>query len=99
YCILMVGSIPPEADLPGYMQKTLPLKRNPWVLSALQLSGAEVPEDDVCRELEHYLLADRRVFVWRDRIVFSTVAANPTFLHKEADKRAFLEKYISPKKK
>ena len=98
YCILMVGSIPPDADLSEYEPRTIQLK-NPWVRSALKLSGAEVPEDDVCRELEHYLLADRRVFVWRDRIVFSTVAANPTFLFKEADKRAFLEKYISPKKK
>ena len=98
YCILMVGSIPPDADLSEYEPRTIQLK-NPWVRSALKLSGAEVPEDDVCRELEHYLLADRRVFVWRDRIVFSTVAANPTFLLKEADKRAFLEKYISPRKK
>ena len=98
YCILMVGSIPPDADLSEYEPRTIQL-RNPWVRSALKLSGAEVPEDDVCRELEHYLLADRRVFVWRDRIVFSTVAANPTFLLKEADKRAFLEKYISPRKK
>ena len=61
--------------------------------------GAEVPEDDVCRELEHFSFFDRRAFVWRDRIVFSTEAVNPTFLHKEADKRAFLEKYISPQKK
>jgi hypothetical protein len=97
YCILMVGSIPPDADLSEYEPQTIQLK-NPWVRSALKLSGAEVREDDVCRELEHYLL-DRRVFVWRDRIVFSTVAANPTFLLKEADKRAFLEKYISPRKK
>ncbi|OQA85109.1 MAG: hypothetical protein BWY31_02125 [Lentisphaerae bacterium ADurb.Bin242] len=97
YCILMVGSIPPDADLSEYEPRTIQLK-NPWVRSALKLSGAEVPEDDVCRDLEHYLL-DRRVFVWRDRIVFSTVAANPTFLFKEADKRAFLEKYISPRKK
>ena len=87
-----------EADLSEYEPRTIQLK-DPWMRSALKLSGAEVPEDDVCRDLEHYLLADRRVFVWRDRIVFSTVATNPTFLQKEADKRAFLEKYISPKKK
>ena len=98
YCILMVGSIPPDADLSEYEPRTIQLK-DPWMRSALKLSGAEVPEEDVCRELEHFSFFDRRVFVWRDRIVFSTVAANPTFLLKEADKRAFLEKYISPKKK
>lgn len=97
YCILMVGSIPPDADLSEYEPRTIQLK-DPWVRSALKLSGAEVPEDDVCRKLEHYLLADRRVFVCRGRIVFYTVAANPTFLLKETDKRAFFEKYISPKK-
>ena len=98
YCILMVGSIPPDADLSEYEPRTIQLK-DPWMRSALKLSGAEVPEEDVCRELEHFSFFDRRVFVWRDRIVFSTVATNPTFLHKEVDKRAFLEKYISPQKK
>ena len=98
YCILMVGSIPPDADLSEYEPQTIQLK-DPWMRSALKLSGAEVPEEDVCRELEHFSFFDRRAFVWRDRIVFSTVATNPTFLHKEADKRAFLEKYISPQKK
>ena len=99
YCILMVGSIPPEADLPGYMQKTLPLKRNPWVLSALQLSGADVRGEDVCREWIPDPFFAGQVYVCRDRIVFYTAAANPTILRTEADKRAFLEKYISPKKK
>ena len=98
YCILLVGSIPPDADLSEYEPRTIQLK-DPWMRSALKLSGAEVPEEDVCRELEHFSFFDRRVFVWRDRIVFYTAAANPTFLFKEADKRAFLEKYISPKKK
>ena len=98
YCILMVGRIPPDADFSEYEPRTIQLK-DPWVRSALKLSGAEVPKADVCRELEHYSFFDRRVIVWRDRIVFSTVAANPTFLLKEADKRAFLEKYISPRKK
>ena len=98
YCILMVGSIPPDADLSEYEPRTIQLK-DPWMRSALKLSGAEVPEEDVCRELEHFSFFDRRVFVWRDRIVFYTAAANPTFLFKETDKRAFLEKYISPKKK
>ena len=99
YCILMVGSIPPDAELPGSMQKTLPLKRNPWVLSALQLSGADVRGEDVCREWIPDPFFAGQVYVCRDRIVFCTVAANPTFLRKETDKRAFLEKYISPKKK
>ena len=98
YCILMVGTIPPDVDLSECVSRTMQLKRDPWLLSALKLSGAEVREEDLCRELEHFSFIGRRVFVWRDRIVFSTVAANPTFLFKEADKRAFLEKYISPRK-
>lgn len=99
YCILMVGSIPPDADIPGSMQKKLPLKRNPWVLSALQLSGADVRGEDVCREWIPDPFFAGQVYVCRDRIVFYTAAANPTVLRKETDKRAFLEKYISPKKK
>lgn len=99
YCILMVGSIPPDADLPGSMQKALPLKRNPWVLSALQLSGADVREEDLCREWIPDPFFAGQVYVCRDRIVFYTVTMNPTVLRTEADKRAFLEKYISPKKK
>ena len=98
YCILMVGSIPPDADLSEYEPRTIQLK-DPWMRSALKLSGAEVPEEDVCRELEHFSFFDRRVFVWRDRIVFSSTSVNPTVLRKEADKRAFLEQYISPRKK
>ena len=98
YCILMVGRIPPDADLSEYEPRTIQLK-DPWMRSALKLSGAEVPEEDVCRELEHYSFFDRRVFVWRDRIVFYTVTTNPTVLLKETDKRAFLEKYISLKRK
>ena len=99
YCIVMVGGIPPDTDLPGHMQKTLPLKRNPWVLSALRLSGADVREEDLCRKWIPDPFFAGQVYVCRDRIVFYTAAANPTFLLKETDKRAFLEKYISPKKK
>lgn len=99
YCILMVGRIPPDADLSECNQETILLKREPRLLTALKLSGAEVPKEDVCRELEHYSFFDRRVFVWRDRIVFYTVTTNPTVLLKETDKRAFLEKYISLKRK
>ena len=81
------------------MQKTLPLKSNPWVLSALRLSGADVREEDVCRKLIPDPFFAEQVYVCRDRIVFYTAATNPTILRDDADKRAFLEKYISPRKK
>ena len=98
YCILMVGRIPADADFSEYAPEKHPLKRNIMLFSTLKLCGAEPQESEDYLELSGCFF-DYRVFIYHSHIILEKATWNPTVLRRDEQKRALLEKYISPRKK
>ena len=98
YCILMVGRIPADADFSEYAPEKHPLKRNIMLFSTLKLCGAEPQESEDYLELSGCFF-DYRVFIYHNYIILEKATWNPTVLRRDEQKRALLEKYISPRKK
>ena len=98
YCILMVGRIPADADFSEYAPEKHPLKRNIMLFSTLKLCGAEPQESEDYLELSGCFF-DYRVFIYHSHIILEKATRNPTVLRRDEQKRALLEKYISPRKK
>jgi hypothetical protein len=98
YGILLVGTLPEEADFSEYTLEKHPLKSHPWLFSALNLCGTEPKENEEYLELL-YCFFDYRVFTYHNRIIFEKATINPTALRRDDEKRKFLEQYIVPRKK
>ncbi|MBP5781973.1 MAG: hypothetical protein J6W04_00360, partial [Bacteroidales bacterium] len=96
--IMMVGQIPADTVFSEYAPEKHPLKRNIILFSALKLCGAEPQERDDYLELNGCLF-DYRVFIYHSHIILEKATWNPTVLRRDEQKRALLEKYISPRKK
>ncbi len=98
YCILMVGRIPTDADLSEYAPEKHPLKRNIMLFSTLKLCGTEPQKSEDYLELSGCFF-DYRVFIYHNYIILEKATWNPTVLRRDEQRRALLEKYISPRKK
>ena len=98
YSILLVGTLPEEADFSEYTSEKHPLKKRPWIFSALKLCGAEPKENEEYLELL-YCFFDYWVYIYHNQIIFEKATVNPTALRSDDEKREFLEQYIVPRKK
>ena len=99
YCILLVGTLPTDADFSEYSLEKHPLKSGERVFSALKLCGAEPMENEEYLEFSHSFIFGYQIYIYHDRIIFVTWANNPTYLLRDEQKREFLGKYIVPRKK
>ena len=98
YCILLVGTLPTDADFSEYSLEKHPLKSGERVFSALKLCGADPKENEEYLELRDYFF-DYWVYIYHNQIIFETWANNPTYLLRDEQKREFLGKYIVPREK
>ena len=89
----MAGCIQADADFSEYAPEKHPLKRNTMLFSTLKLCGAEPQKSEDYQELNGCFF-DYRVFTYHSHVIFEKVTGNPTFLLRDEQKRAFLEKYI-----
>ena len=99
YCILLVGTLPTDADFSEYSLEKHPLKSGERVFSALKLCGAEPMENEEYLEFSHSFIFGYQIYIYHDRIIFVTWANNPTYLLRDEQKREFLGKYIVPREK
>ena len=97
YSILMVGDISADADFSEYASEKYPLKRNLHLFSTLKLCGAEPQENEDCLQVNHYLF-DAWTYIYRNYIILQINPFNPTVLRSDAERQAFLEQFIAPRK-
>ena len=97
YGIYMVGEMPENADFSEYVQERHPLKHDTRLSSVLKLCEAEPLGSGECLQLSDDFL--NVFFVYRNLIILSTGSANQTFLRNDAEKQAYLEQFIAPRKK
>ena len=98
YSILLVGTLPTDADFSEYTLEKHPLKKRPWIFSALKLCGADPKENEEYLELRGYFF-DYWVYIYHNQIIFEKAMINPTALRSDDEKREFLGKYIVPREK
>lgn len=99
YCILLVGTLPTDADFSEYSLEKHPLKNHIYLFSALKLCGAEPMENEEYLEFSHSFIFGYQIYIYHDRIIFENVTGNPYFLLRDDKKREFLGKFIVPRNK
>jgi len=93
----MVGVIPENADFSEYRLVKHPIKKAKHLFNTLKLCGADPLESEDYLELKDDFMGG--VCIYHNRIILSTGSANPTFLMNDAEKKAYLEQFISQRKK
>ncbi|MFA6998870.1 MAG: hypothetical protein GX280_02300 [Lentisphaerae bacterium] len=97
YLVNMVGKISDNKTLANISEQKLPLNDHTILQATLKLCGANPKEDDSFFELN--VLWIHKILIYKNYIIISMSVSNPTYLNSDAEKQAFLEKFIRNKKR
>lgn len=92
YVVFMISKLPDDKMLTDISKEKHLLNKLPQLRTALKLCGVNAAENDYYFRLQDYGL--HNMLVYRDYLIYHPLPSCNTYLRTDAQKQAFLEKFI-----